>query len=51
MTRLRPNARDATLNPSETSQFSSSTISCEVTREQAEERRWQLEWDRRNTED
>ncbi len=48
MTNTHPVAH--ALNAS-SAQDEASPLICELTREQAEERRWQLEWDRRNLED
>ncbi len=50
-TPLGANALNATGTHNESSPFSTSAMSRNLTREQAEERRWQLEWDRRNLED
>ena len=50
-TLLGANALNATGGHGETSQFSTNATNRELAREQAEERRWQLEWDRRNVED
>jgi hypothetical protein len=50
-TPLGANALNVTGSHGEAGQFSTSALNRELTREQAEERRWQLEWDRRNLED
>lgn len=42
---------NASGNHTEANHHAMNAMSPELAREQAEERRWQLEWDRRNTED